>query len=263
MILLRSLIYQFSFVISSVLFSSALLLVAWIAPAAPTVSRVARAWARFNLAALRTICHLDYRLQGAEQLPSAAAIVLCKHQSTWETIALRALLPLEQSWVLKQELMSVPFFGWAMGRLQPIAIDRAAGRRAIAHVIREGAHRLSAGRWVIVFPEGTRVAPGTRRPYALGGALLAERTGYPVVPIAHNAGYFWGRRQFLKHPGTIDLVIGPVLESRGRQAAEINAEAERWIETAVDRLPIPNARTPAPSAAERSFPNFNKTNHFK
>ena len=235
MILLRSLLYQLFLVGSSVMLSIAILLAAR-TKSAQSVSRLARTWGRLNLDALRVICHLDYRLQGFENLPSETAIVLCKHQSAWETIALRALLPLEQSWILKQELMNVPFFGWAMSCLQPIAIDRSAGRRAVAQVIREGERRLNAGRWVIVFPEGTRVAPGTRHPYAIGGALLAERTGYPVVPIAHNAGNFWGRRRFIKHPGTIDLVVGPILDSRGRKATEINATVEQWIETTVDAL---------------------------
>jgi 1-acyl-sn-glycerol-3-phosphate acyltransferase len=235
MILLRSLLYQLFLVGSSVMLSIAILLAAR-TKSAQSVSRLARTWGRLNLDALRVICHLDYRLQGFENLPSETAIVLCKHQSAWETIALRALLPLEQSWILKQELMNVPFFGWAMSCLQPIAIDRSAGRRAVAQVIREGERRLNAGRWVIVFPEGTRVAPGTRHPYAIGGALLAERTGYPVIPIAHNAGNFWGRRRFIKHPGTIDLVVGPILDSRGRKATEINATVEQWIETTVDAL---------------------------
>ena len=238
MILLRSLLYQIFFVSSSIIFSSAILLIGWLRPF-PAAARLARTWARINLVALRVICRLDYRLQGFDELPSITVIVLCKHQSAWETIALRALLPLEQSWVLKQELMRIPFFGWALGYLQPIAIDRSAGRRAVSKLIREGERLLAAGRWVIVFPEGTRVAPGTRHPYAIGGALLAERTGRPVVPIAHNAGHFWGRRRFIKHPGTIDLVIGPLLEVQGRQAAEINAVVEQWIETTVDHLPAP------------------------
>ena len=239
MILFRSLIYQVFFIGTSILFSSAILLIGWMKPAS-AVSRLSRAWARSNLVALRVICRLDYRLHDVDRLPRDPAIVLCKHQSAWEIIALRALLPLEQTWVLKQELMHLPFFGWALRYLQPIASDRSAGRRAVTKVIREGERLLGQGRWVIVFPEGTRVAPGTRRPYAIGGALLAERTRCPVLPVAHNAGYFWGRRSLIKRPGTIDLVIGPLLSVQGMKATEINAIAERWIESTVEKLPNPD-----------------------
>ncbi|MBV5310086.1 lysophospholipid acyltransferase family protein [Chromatium okenii] len=237
MLLLRSLLYQIVFLSSTFLFSCAIVIAAGTNRKSPAASRLANTWGRFNLRALRIICQLDYRIQGLENLPKTNVIVLAKHQSTWETVAIRALLPSEQSWVLKQELMGVPFFGWAMRQLQPIAIDRRAGRRAVMQVIHDGQQRLDAGRWVIVFPEGTRVAPNTRRPYAIGGALLAERSGYPVLPMAHNAGYFWGRRSFIKRPGTIDLVIGQLVDSKGRKAAELNAEVEEWIETTVAGLP--------------------------
>lgn len=237
MIWLRSFFYQLVFWLSTFAFSCAIVIAAGRNRQSAAASRLANTWGRFNLWALRTICHLDYRIHGLENIPQTNVIVLAKHQSTWETVSIRALLPSEQSWVLKQELMRVPFFGWAMRQLQPIAIDRQAGRRAGAQVIRDGQQRLAAGRWVIVFPEGTRVAPGTRRPYALGGAVLAERSGYPVLPIAHNAGEFWGRRSLLKRPGTIDLVIGTLRETKGRSAGEINAEVETWIEATVAALP--------------------------
>lgn len=239
LLLLRSLIYQLFFIGSTLVFSLAILLIGWMV-SDTLVARLARSWARVNLTALRLICRLDYRVQGIEHLPQEPVIVLCKHQSAWEIIALRAMLPFEQSWVLKQELMRLPFFGWAMKRLHPIPIDRAAGRRAAAQLIREGERLLNDGRWIVIFPEGTRVAPGARQPYAIGGAMLAERSGRPVVPVAHNAGYFWGRRRFVKYPGTIDVVIGPLLETQGRKAGEINAAVEEWIETTLDALPKPN-----------------------
>ncbi|MBK1694810.1 1-acyl-sn-glycerol-3-phosphate acyltransferase [Chromatium weissei] len=240
MLLLRSLLYQIVFWLSTFAFSCAIVIAAGTNRKSAAASQLANTWGRFNLWALRTICHLDYRIHGLENIPKTNVIVLAKHQSTWETVAIRALLPSEQSWVLKQELMRVPFFGWAMRQLQPIAIDRRAGRKAVMQVIHDGKKRLAAGRWVIVFPEGTRVAPNTRRPYAIGGALLAERSGYSVLPMAHNAGYFWGRRSLIKRPGTIDLVIGQLIDTRGRKAAELNAEVEEWIETTVAELPKPN-----------------------
>jgi 1-acyl-sn-glycerol-3-phosphate acyltransferase len=224
---------------SVIVYSSFLLLLGPIA-SEQVLDRLAQSWARLNLGALRWICGLRYRVNGLEKLPVETAIVLSKHQSAWDVIALRALLPIRQSWVLKQELMRIPVFGAGLKRLRCIPIDRAAGRRAIVELVREGLKLLQSGRWVIVFPEGTRVAPGCRHPYAIGGAVLAERSGRPVVPVAHNAGCFWGRRSMRKEPGTIDLIVGPTISTEGRTAAEINAAVEEWIESTVAALPGPS-----------------------
>lgn len=192
-------------------------------------------WARMQMWLARWLVGIHYRVEGRHHLPKGAAIVLAKHQSTWETIALQQILP-PQVWVLKRELMWIPLFGWALALLKPIAIDRGAGRKAVEQVIEQGRQRLDDGFWVVVFPEGTRVAPGHKRRFGLGGAVLAAETGYPVVPIAHNAGSFWPRRTILKRPGTVHVVIGPVIESRGKTAQEIISQAEHWIETEVARL---------------------------
>jgi 1-acyl-sn-glycerol-3-phosphate acyltransferase len=189
-------------------------------------------WTTFNLWWLEKTCGLRYRVQGSEHLPQGNAIVLSKHQSGWETLALQLIFP-PQSWVVKRELLRIPFFGWGLAMLQPIAIDRSTGRKALDQLVEQGRERLQAGRWVVVFPEGTRVAPGLKGRYGIGGAMLAQKTGYPVVPLAHNAGEFWPRRSFFKRPGTIQVVIGPVIDSRGRSASEINAAAEQWIEATV------------------------------
>jgi 1-acyl-sn-glycerol-3-phosphate acyltransferase len=141
-----------------------------------------------------------------------------------------------QTWVLKRELMWIPFFGWALALLHPIAIDRGSGRKAIEQVVAQGRDRLRSGIWVVVFPEGTRVAPGTRRRHGIGGAVLAAETGYPVVPVAHNAGSFWPRRSFFKRPGTVRVVIGPVIEAQGKTAEEIRDLAEKWIENKMREL---------------------------
>lgn len=185
-------------------------------------------WTRFNLWWLKHTCNLRYHLIGREHLPRDTAIALCKHQSTWETLALQEILP-PQVWVLKRELLWLPLFGWGLAMMDPIAINRRAGKRAITQIIEQGRQRLDTGRWVVVFPEGTRVAPGEHRRFGIGGAVLAAETGHPVVPIAHNAGYFWPRRGFIKRPGVITAVIGPVIDSRGRSAEEINRIAEDWI----------------------------------
>ena len=197
--------------------------------------RLISAWAQFQLIVLKHLCRLDYRVEGREHLPGGAAIILSKHQSAWETIAFQEIFP-PQTWVLKRELLWIPLFGWALALLRPIAIDRGAGRVAIEQVIEQGRERLQSGIWVVVFPEGTRMAPGTRRRYGIGGAALAAASGYPVVPVAHNAGSFWPRRGFLKRPGTIRLVIGPVIDSHGKTAEEIRRQAEDWIENTMAGL---------------------------
>ena len=186
-------------------------------------------WCRFNLWWLKLTCGLDYHVEGLEHIPSSNGIVLSKHQSAWETLAL-ALLFRPPAWVVKRELLWVPFFGWGLAALAPIAINRGAGRKALQQLLDQGTRALSKGRWVIIFPEGTRVARGEKRRYQSGGARLAAVSGYPVVPVAHNAGRFWPRRSFIKYPGTIRLCIGPAIQSAGRSPEEINAAAEVWIE---------------------------------
>lgn len=194
-------------------------------------------WNRCNLWCAEHICGLRYEVVGLEQVPSGPCVILCKHQSAWETYALPCIIPRPLAWVCKRELLWIPFFGWGFAVLQPIAIDRGAGRKALEQLVTQGIDRLQRGRSVVIFPEGTRVAPGEKRRYAVGGALLAERSGYPVLPIAHNAGVFWPKRGFIKRPGVIRLVIGPVIESTGRSASEINAQTEHWIEATMAQLP--------------------------
>ena len=192
-------------------------------------------WARINLWWLARICRLRFQVSGTENIPDSNAIIFCKHQSAWETLALQVIFP-PQVWVLKRELLWIPFFGWGLAMLEPIAIDRRAIRRAMRSLLEQGLKRLHDGRWVIIFPEGTRVVPGEKRRYQTGGALLAQRSGYPVVPVAHNSGEFWPRRGFIKYPGTIQVSIGPVIETKGRTVSEINTWAENWIETEMQKL---------------------------
>jgi 1-acyl-sn-glycerol-3-phosphate acyltransferase len=192
-------------------------------------------WTRLNLWWLQKACRLGFRVHGLEHIPAQNAIILCKHQSAWETMALQLIFP-PQVYVLKRELLWIPFFGWGLSLVEPIAIDRKTGRKALQQLLAQGLQRLKAGRWIVIYPEGTRVKPGEKGSYGIGGAWLAARSGYPVVPVAHNAGEFWPRRSFIKYPGTIDLVIGPAIESRGRKATDINALAEQWIEQTVARI---------------------------
>jgi 1-acyl-sn-glycerol-3-phosphate acyltransferase len=184
---------------------------------------------------LRVVVRLDYTLEGEENIPDTPCIVLSKHESAWETIILPTIFA-PQTWVLKRELLWLPFFGWGLAMLAPIAIDRNAGKSALQQVIEQGRERLARGAWVVVFPEGTRVAPGAQKRYKLGGASLAARTGTPVLPIAHDSGDYWGRNSFLKFPGTIRLVVGPLLHTEGLSADQINRQARTWIEGTVERL---------------------------
>lgn len=236
MTLLRSLIYQVVLVLSTALFSIAIALLGrWVS--FRVIGGLGSRWGYTNLRALKYLCGLGYEIEGSENLSGSTVIIMCKHQSAWETIALRAWLPLDQTWVLKQELMKVPLLGAALRQFRPIAIDRNAGRKALKQLVTQGQQLLEAGRWVVIFPEGTRVAPGERGTYSIGGALLAERTGIPIVPIAHNAGVFWGRRSLSKFPGTIRVVIGAPITTKGKSAQAINRETENWIESTVATLP--------------------------
>ncbi|MCU7805019.1 MAG: 1-acyl-sn-glycerol-3-phosphate acyltransferase [Candidatus Thiodiazotropha sp. (ex Lucinoma annulata)] len=236
MILIRSIIYFIFMVVSTILIATLGTLIGW-ALTNHRIHILDHAWSRVNLWALDAICGLNYRLEGVEHIPEEGCIVFAKHQSAWETIALVSLLPGPKSWVIKRELLYVPFMGWVMIYFKPIAINRKSGRRAVDQIIEQGTQRLKSGRNVFVFPEGTRVAPGTKKRYGIGGALLAEKSGYPVLPVAHNAGVFWRRRDIRKYPGTIDVRIGPVINTQGLTASEINQAAENWIETTVENLP--------------------------
>ena len=196
---------------------------------------VAVAWVDAMFFLLRLLCGLDYRVEGLENLPKQSSIVLMKHSSTWETLAQIKIFP-RQTWVLKRELMWVPILGWVLWLLTPIAIDRQGGGAAVQQVVDQGRARLTAGSWIVVFPEGTRMPAGQTRRYGLGGALLASATELPVIPVAHNAGYFWPRRGWLKRPGTIRVVIGEPIETRGVEPRVVNERAQRWVEDTIARI---------------------------
>jgi 1-acyl-sn-glycerol-3-phosphate acyltransferase len=191
--------------------------------------RVISGWAWLALRCLRRICGVHWAVEGREHLPRRPAVILSKHQSAWETLAFQEIFP-PQVHVLKRELLWIPFFGWGLALMSPIAINRARGMAALRQIARRGRQRLEQGFWVVVFPEGTRVKPGGHRRYQIGGAWLAAHSGAPVVPVAHNAGRVWPRNSFLKYPGKVTVRIGPPIESKGRDAAAINAMAEQWIE---------------------------------
>lgn len=226
MLFLRSLVFYLGWWLS-VLIYAPLVLLTFPIPPLPRY-RLIRLWGRFNVWWLRLTCGISYEVEGIENLPARPSVIMAKHQSTWETLAFEFLFP-PHVWVLKRELLWVPLFGWAMAMSLPIAIDRRSGKKAVQQVIEQGTQRLRDGFWVMVFPEGTRVAPGEQRRFGIGGAALAQASGAPVVPVAHNAGSVWPRRQFLKRPGRVRIVIGRPIESAGRSAEDIRREAERWV----------------------------------
>ena len=191
--------------------------------------RIISGWSRLMVSLARVILGIDWRVEGREHLPSRPAVILAKHQSAWETMAFQCIFP-PQVHVLKRELLWIPFFGWGLALMSPIAIDRSRGVAALRSIARRGRERLAQGFWVVVFPEGTRVRPGERRDYQLGGAWLAAASGAPVVPVAHNAGLFWPRNAFLKRPGTVTVRIGPCIDAADRDPTTISELAEAWIE---------------------------------
>ena len=243
MITLRSIAYLVFLSISVVLYALPIAIVGWFVPL-EYVARAGQHWGKVNLRALELICGLRYRILGQENLPSSSCIVLCKHQSAWETIALRALLPPDNIWVLKKELLWTPFFGWALAAFHPIVVDRANVRRSLRQLLEKGKDWLDKGKSIVIFPEGTRVAAGERGHYSQGGSMLAQKTGYPVLPIAHNAGVFWSRRDLKKYPGRIDVVIGEPLSPAGLSSAEIIGRVEEWIEETVANLPHSRSESP-------------------
>jgi 1-acyl-sn-glycerol-3-phosphate acyltransferase len=197
--------------------------------------RIITAWSHMVIILARVICGIRYRVIGSENLPAEPSVILSKHQSAWETLAYQEIFP-PQVWVLKKTLLRIPFFGWGLAMMNPIAIERSAGVRALHQTLEQGRQRIEDGWWIVVFPEGTRIRPGQRGRYQVGGAWLATQIGVNIVPVAHNAGTVWGRDAFTKYPGTISVSIGPVLDATGKKPAQLIKEAENWIEQEVARL---------------------------
>ena len=196
---------------------------------------LARLYTKVMLRWVEISCGIRYEVAGWEHVPKTPVVIMAKHQSAWETIFIESAFP-SQCWIVKKELLWLPFVGWGLMAIRAIAIDRSSGQSAREQIVQQGAQRLKEGLWVTIFPEGTRVPPGTRGRYGIGGALLATRTGAPILPIAHNAGEYWGRYAFRKRAGTVQVVIGPLIATRGRDAISVNNEVEAWIEGQMRRI---------------------------
>ncbi len=230
---LRSLAFECLRITLTIIFSFIALLTFPFRPR--TRYRVITTWTKLIMLSARGICGIRYRVIGRENLPGEASIILAKHQSAWETLAFQEIFP-PQVWVLKRILLQIPFFGWGLAMMNPIAIDRSAGMRALRQTLEQGSKRIRDGWWIVMFPEGTRVAPGQRGRYHVGGAWLASKLAVKVVPVAHNAGTLWARKAFIKYPGTITVSIGPALDASGRKPEELMRVVEEWIEQEVARL---------------------------
>ena len=233
---LRSLAFLLVQTLITPFYAAAMLVLFWL-PRVP-MYRIAASWCRVNLFAARWICGIRHRMLGAENIPSTPHVVLSKHSSTWETLALTQFFP-PLAYVAKKELLSIPFFGWGFALASPITIDRSAGTDAMQQIAVQGRERFGQGFWIVFYPEGTRIAAGLRGKYKTGGARLAIELGVPVLPVAHNAGYLWPKGVFSKRPGTLSVSIGKPIPSQGKDAQSLMTEVENWIESEVERLGRP------------------------
>ncbi len=229
----RSLAFWIVFAVTLVIFATLLLFTVFFS--LETRWRLLQVWVNFILWWLKVTCKLTHEVQGSEHITPEAGIVFSKHQSTWETIALQQIFPV-QVWVAKRELMWLPFFGWGLAMMKCIHIKRGSGRAAVKQLVTQGRARLNEGIWVVIFPEGTRIPAGQRGRYRIGGAVLAEQTGYPIVPVAHNAGEYWPRRSFIKWPGVIQVRIGAPIDPAGKTAQQLLTEASDWIEDRMQEI---------------------------
>jgi 1-acyl-sn-glycerol-3-phosphate acyltransferase len=234
MLFLRSLLFTLIMVPATMIWSFACMLFAPL-PYAQRYFLTMR-WSWFCMLCARWICGIRYRVEGAENLPDAPAILLCKHQSAWETIFLPVFMPRPLVFIFKRELLYVPFFGWGIGLLRMIAIDRRAGHNAFEQIVEQGKKRLANGQWIIMFPEGTRIPVGRKGQYKTGGVRLALRTGTVVVPIAVNSGECWPRNSFIKKPGLVTVSIGKPISPEGHTHTSMMQEVEEWIEAEMRRI---------------------------
>jgi 1-acyl-sn-glycerol-3-phosphate acyltransferase len=231
--LVRSFLFTTYMMLSACLFGGVMALCFWLPYRANFA--IARTWARCLFWMLERLCGLKFSVEGREHIPPGNHIIMSNHTSAWETVAPFVIFP-PLVWVLKRELLWIPFVGWGLGLLRPIAINRGEGHRAVNQVIDQGKARLAEGLWVIVFPEGTRVLAGASRKFGVSGALLATATGKLLVPFSHNAGVFWPRRGFIKKPGTIRVIIGEPISPAGKNPRELTKEVREAIEAGLQRI---------------------------
>ena len=225
---LQASLFYTAYTVVTIIWGTLSLLIGWLLPYRLRFSFIIGVWTRMVLLLLRLTCGIRHEIHGLDNVPTEPCILFCKHESTWETLALQALFS-PQATLIKRELLNIPFFGWAFRLLRPIAINRKEPRTALKQLIREGKDRLDNGIWVLLFPEGTRTTPGEVKAFQAGGSVLAASADQPVLVITHNAGTFWPAHQFTKRPGVIQLHIGEPIDTANMKAKEINAAAHQQM----------------------------------
>ncbi|MGD9774985.1 lysophospholipid acyltransferase family protein [Diaphorobacter sp.] len=260
MALIRSILHLLVMAVTVIPYTFGVLLVRVLGGSPAARYRVARAWLALCIDSARWLLGIRTQITGMEHLPTGAGqdtqgvVLLVKHQSTYETFLMPAIMPRPLAYVFKKELLRVPFFGWSIGSLDMIHIDRGQRTRAFAKVLQQGRRLLARGTWVIMFPEGTRTARGEKGEYKSGGTRLAIDAGVPVVPIAVTSAKVWPCKAFIKRPGVVHVSIGQPIPTEGRKPDELMREVEDWIEGEMRRLDpeaYPGAPAPAPAAAPR------------
>jgi 1-acyl-sn-glycerol-3-phosphate acyltransferase len=238
MALLRSLLHMLWMLVTVIPVAFAMLTAAALQVNSHRLYRMAVFWLSLAISGAKYILGIRYELRGLEHLPAAGqpVVLLVKHQSTYETFLMPVIMPSDLAYVFKKELLYVPFFGWGIGRLDMIHIDRKLRSQAFQKVVSQGRDLLGRGIWVIMFPEGTRIERGQAGTYKSGGTRLAIETGVPVIPIAVNSARCWPRKALIKYPGIVTVSIGPMIESTGRQPEEMMQQVEHWIESEMHRL---------------------------
>ena len=238
--ILRALLFYFGYTVATVVWGSLGTIFGWLIPYRLRFRLIIGCWTGFCLLWLRWTCGISYRVDGLDKVPDTPCIVLCRHESTWETLFLQQLF-WPQATLIKKELLHIPFFGWAFRTLRPIAIDRSQQRKALRTLIEVGSSRLEEGIWVVLFPEGTRMPADEIGRFQPGGAALASATGAPVLIVAHNAGSFWPAHAFRKRPGEIQVLIGDPVATEGRSTKDIQAECATRFDGLMARLPRPGS----------------------
>lgn len=223
---LQALLFYFGFTVSTILYALPCVLVRLLPY--PWCFAFVSSWCTFNVHWLRLTCGIKYEISGLENIPDQPCVIISNHQSTWETLAFPGIFP-TITWVIKKELLYVPFFGWGIASVQPIALNRKQGKKSIRQLISDGKKKIGLGRFVLIFPEGTRIPYGETRPLKSGGFLLAKEAGVNILPVAHDAGRLWSRDRFMKKPGTIHVHIGPAISANGRSTDELRNQYVQWL----------------------------------
>lgn len=239
--MLRSLLFYLGYCVVTLVWGTLSVLVGWVLPSRARFQFIIGAWTRMCLWWLKMTCGIRHEIIGAEHIPDQPCVVLCRHESTWETLFLQTLLA-PQATIIKRELLWIPFFGWAFALNKPISIDRGSPRSALKRLIKVGKERLAARIWVVLFPEGTRMPAGEIGRFQIGGAALATAAQAPVLVIAHNAGQFWPAHQFKKKPGTIKVHVLPPIRTNGRDSKEVLQAARELMTEGLAALDRTNSR---------------------